>query len=324
MPSASAAQGLYLDGDVVRCGEPVGRRRCKKAVLKGGSTVCDNGHQHSLAELIVAAKRTGLTIDELLRQVYEIELSDPFALHREIPGLLVMGPEGDEQAFLRPDDKENPNPLGLPEGWARLLAPKVPISADQLYEQWVLPSQTPEWSDQPDGCTPVLRLILREIPCQGGPRPTSPVELYGWFGRRHNNYGPGIVRTDIHYSNWYLGRTTEDWVNAPAVLQAEWQMSFLPHPAWTTMKTWELQQKAVRKRLGLRLPFGPEELWMMDILAACGQRFRENTWTRTSTIYDGCPLGVNLTPDGVNLYRSWHPGHAYPGVGAAVAGVLAA
>lgn len=320
MRDASETLSSVGPDGIIRCALP-GRskeRQCAVPVIKEGRVIHHRGgrvyHSFSLGELLRALVDSGQgNLDEVLEEFYSLKQTDSLLPYHQINGLLVMGPAEIEQAFLSKNE-ENPNPLGLPDGWCQALAPPVPWSVDEL-KRVVEYCRTRDWQ-----CQPILRLMLREIICQGESHPTSLAKMYRWFGRPQGGYGPGIVRADVHYSNWYL-KQTEDWVNAPAVLQTEWQIGYLPHPFWTTSKTWDAQQKEVLKYPGIRFAGASEEVWMMGILEANGIKCRQTTWTRTSTLFDGAPLDATLYSSGVSLTRCWLPGDASPSVGVAAAGV---
>ena len=300
-----------------RCGKPVARVvdgelqvECTRRGCREWTSLPGWVELSKLQQVFELIKSGVLGLDQIL------DLADPLASYRQIDGLIVMGPEEIERAF-QSKDEENPNPLDLPTGWCQSLAPLVPWSVDEVKRVKDY-CQTKEWQ-----CQPVLRLMLPTITYQNDPHPTSLAEMYGWWGVGHDGFRPGRIRQDVFWSNWYLQNPSRGlvWVDGPAVNQAHWQLSYLPHPFWTTSKSWQDQQKEAEKYPDIRFASAPEEIWMMNILAANNIKCRQSTWTRTSTFFDGYPLEVNLRPRGVTLSRSWFPVPVYSSVGAAVAGV---
>lgn len=232
---------------------------------------------------------------------------DPLDPYRRIQGLIVIGPAEIEQAFLTADGG---NPLDLKPGWCPRIP--VPYSVEQI-KKLVELCQTREWRT-----TPVLWLALPEV----GGQPTSFINQYKWWGVQHDNMGPGKVRQDVFWSNWYIGKSGPDynWTREVATLQAQWHIGY-ELPALTTNLSWVKQQKAASER-GLSIATAARDALMLNlVLTATGKYLRLTTYARTSTIYEGEPLDVSCSGESVHVDRNWNPDDAYGYVGAALEGV---
>jgi len=93
------------------------------------------------------------------------------------------------------------------------------------------------------------------------------------------------------------------------------------HPLWTTRKDWADQQKAAADRKMPIATVSQDALMLNTVLAATGKRLRETTYSRTSTIYSGRPLGVDSAVSGVCVDRGRSPEDAGGSVAASVQGV---
>lgn len=304
MPSASATR-LYVEDSVVRCGEKVGRRKCRKVVLKGGRVVCDNDHEFSIAELLLAAKQAGqVNLEDVLAELFALQMSSPLAQYRGVSGLVVLTDVEIEAALKKPNGE---NPLNLADGWCQQQMSAVPWSVQQLIKLVEL-CKTPEWD-----CQPVLTFEPPTILDS----PITFARMYEWLGVALDGLGPGNVRDNVQYSNWPI-KENRDWVTAP--LSGGWRMYYQPTPFWARKKGWTDQQKWVGK-FGLNIRTAPEYTWMMDLWRANG--LPENSfWVRTISRVDGWPVNVYFSSYGVTLNYCYHyPEDAFGRVGAAVEGV---
>jgi len=231
---------------------------------------------------------------------------DSLDVYRRIQGLIVIGPQEIERAFLTSDGE---NPLGLEPGWCPRIP--VPYPVEQI-EAIAKLCQTREWNT-----TPILWLALPKI----GGTPTSLADQYNWWGVAHDSKGPGKVRENVFWSNWFRESGPEyNFAKEAAVAQPEWNISY-EFAGWGTNLNWERQQKAVRER-GLTIPTAARDALMLNlVLATTGRRLRSTTWARTSTRYDGRLLDLHSDAYGVDVSHFWHPGNAGVIVGVAVEGV---
>ncbi|OGD57195.1 hypothetical protein A2V71_02135 [Candidatus Berkelbacteria bacterium RBG_13_40_8] len=66
----------------------------------------------------------------------------------------------------------------------------------------------------------------------------------------------------------------------------------------------------------------PQDTWALNMVRAVyGESLRLSTYSRTSTIVDGCPLNVDSSSAGVDARRRWGPEFAHPDIAASVQGV---
>jgi len=312
MPSASATR-LYIEGSDVRCGERRGRDKCGRVVLRDGKVVDRGGHEFTLAELLLAAERARqVSRLDVLRETFKLEAAQrcDLAPYRQIEGLVVVGLAEVERAFLGPKGK---NPLNLPAGWCEAIAPPLQFTPETMARVAEY-CRTDDWQ-----CAPALVFELHEV----AGKPTSLLQMQEWFGYSHDGYSPGTIQQDIHYSNWYCAEQyrKQKWATAPIVPCPRWAVRYLPHPKWATLKTYAAQLEAVERFPGLRTAEAAGEAWMMDILTANDQRYRQSTWTCTATKVDGWPLDVGLIDGGVRVCQHCYPECVCGRVGLAVEGV---
>lgn len=258
----------------------------------------------------VERKELGQAIDLILSGQVEISqvlaLADPLADYRQIDNLILIGPEEIEKAFLGPKGE---NPLGLSPGWC----PRIPVpwSVEQI-EALAKLCQTPDWKT-----TPIPWLALPEVAGQ----PTSLYSQYNWWGVSHDGLGPGKIRQDIMWSNWFA-RGKQDYPRAhePAVKEPSWKIGY-ELPAWSASLNWKNQQKAAQER-GLTIATAPSDALMLNLVAvATGKKLRRYTSARTATICDGSPLYVDFCEEGLTVDRDWLPGGADDDLGLVAEGV---
>jgi hypothetical protein len=231
---------------------------------------------------------------------------DPLYEYRQIEGLIVVGPAELDRA-CRSHNSENPNPLGLKDGW--IPAIEVPTEMDR----WI---RSEKWRTDKQWAT---RAALVLTPPEIAGIPTSLIGQQKIWGVSHDGIGSGTVRQDVFWSNWFI-QPNYDWANVPAVTEWYWTLIY-EHPRWTTKKNWTNQQKAANER---RMPISSaaqDAFALNAVLAVTGTRLRLSTWSRTSTIFEGCPLSVRSRDDGVSVDRRWRPGDALGGLAASVQGV---
>jgi hypothetical protein len=244
------------------------------------------------------------------KMVQDFDILAPF---RKIRGLIVIGSKEWEKA-LRFNGKD---PMGLGQNWClrnfSLVTdtPNGPVElTPELMIKLVKLCQTPEWN-----CTPVLELELMEV----GGKPTSLETQYSLWGVGHDGRGPGSVRQDTMWSNWFIGK--HDWAKESATVKVVLKVKYLDFPAWSTMKNWNDQQKAAEER-GLTIASAPSDALTMNLVAiAKGKRFRETTYARTCTIYARSPLHVDFSDSSLRVIDDWSPESVDSAVVAAVEGV---
>lgn len=227
--------------------------------------------------------------------------NDPLAKYRRIRNLTVIGPAEWRKALMTKE-----NPLNLPANW-QPECPTLPelekmkaIAKLSLSKAWDTPA--------------ILWLALQEVSGQ----PTSLANQYKWWGVPHDGMGPGNIRKDVFYSNWFIGKY--DWANEPAVTEPTWIVGY-ELPIWTTSKNRRNQQLAVSEH-GMNIATATRDALMLNlVLAATGKRLRRTTYARTTTICDGYPLVVGSFDDGVYVGRCWDPDDGFDRVGASVEGV---
>lgn len=236
---------------------------------------------------------------------------DPLYRYRQINGLIVIGPAELDRACKKKDDPENPpdnpNPLGLKEGWITDI--EVPPDIDKCIcsEIW----RADEWATRA-----VLALILPEI----AGRKTSLINQQKLWGVPHDGFIGGTVRQDVFWLPSWIAQLNHDWANEPAVTEPQWVLIY-EHPLWTTGKNWTNQQRAAAER-GMAIATAALDAFVLNVvLAAKGIQLRPNSWSRTSTIAGGCPLRVVSRDGSVGVSRDWGPEDAYGFLAASVRGV---
>jgi len=231
--------------------------------------------------------------------------ADPYTEYRQVKGLVFIGPSEWEKAMTS-RDRRNRNPLGLKAGWCP--KPDLQYPVDQLQKLVVL-CRTPEWNT-----ISVVWLALPEVASTS----TSLVGQYSWWGIRHDNMGPGNVRKDVFWSNWFHSQD-ETWKDEPAVIEPTWMLGF-EHPRWTTGKNW-IRQQEVATDHGMTISTVAQDTLMLNLMASAGKRPRLSTWSRTSTVYGGDPLLVRSNAYGVYVYSYWSPQNALDNLAASVQGM---
>lgn len=229
-----------------------------------------------------------------------------FADYRNIRGLIFIGPKEWEKAMIS-RDRKNRNPLGIDTNWCP--QPEVPWTVDPI-KKLVELCRTPEWNT-----TPILWLALPEV----AGTPTSLVGQYSWWGVEHDSLGPGSVRADVFWSNWYHSRN-ESWKDQPAVTEPTWMIGY-EHPRWMAGKNWSRQQEVATEH-GMSIATVTQDALMLNLrLASAGKRLRSTTWSRTRTICDGYPLLVLSHGNGLVVRDYWNPGRAAGDLAASVQGM---
>lgn len=242
------------------------------------------------------------------------ELLDPFASYRKMPALIFIGPEDIERCFLGPNGE---NPLGLVPGWAPRDIPMVVSTprgdieiTPELMQRIIALCSTEEWQTPP---------ILWLCPPKVADLPTSLIQQYLWWGVMHDNMGPGNIRKDTMWSNWFV-QQLYPWAKEAASGQWEWKIGY-ELPRWSTKLKWENQQKETANR-GLINPPAVRDALMLNLVAiATGKKLRTSTYARTNTIYDGHPLYVCFHGDSLSVDQDWSPADVGGSLGAAVEGV---
>lgn len=237
---------------------------------------------------------------------------DPYAAYRKVKGASFIGPFEWERAMTS-RNRRNRNPLELNPGWC----PNLPVTLDgkeftlDHLKEVVRICQTSEWQT-----VPVLFLGLAEVAGTS----TSLVGQYSWWGVQRDDFGPGSVRQDVFWSSWYCQRDDCPWRDDSAVLEPVWLLGY-EHPNWTTRKTWDSQQVAVAERRMVHATAAQDVLMLNLVQAATGKRLRTATWSRVSTICQGCPLYVDSNGYGVGVSQFWGPEFAYDSMAWSVLGV---
>ena len=149
--------------------------------------------------------------------------------------------------------------------------------------------------------------------------PTSLIGQNKIWGVKHDGIEAGIVRSDVFWSNYFIG-PSYDWANVPAADGWTLQLVY-EHVLWTTKLDWPLQKKAAANNAMPIASAAADAFALNAILAATGIRLRGSTYSRTSTIFDGVPLDVYSFPLGVSAFRNWVPESAYENIAASVWGV---
>lgn len=230
--------------------------------------------------------------------------ADPLADYRQIEGLIVIGPEELNKACHGPNGE---NPLKLQPGWI----PDIPIPAD--YDKWI---RSLIWRDNSEWAT---RAALVLTPSEIAGIPTSLIGQNEIWGVPHDGEEAGKVRQDVFWSNYFV-QPKYNWAKEPATNEWRWTLAY-EHPLWTTKLNWNNQQAAAKKRKMPIMTAAQDAFVLNVVLAATGIRLRETTWSRTSTVYGGYPLGVRSCGNGVNVYRSWSPQDAHGILAASVQGI---
>lgn len=232
---------------------------------------------------------------------------DPLSGYRKIKNLIFVGPEQWNKATTS-RDRKNRNPLGLIPDWCP--RPVLPYTIEQMKELARFCEIEKAWRTRV-----VFYLALPKV----GEVPTSLIGQYKLWGVAHDNLGPGVVRRDVFWSNWFI-QPNYDWAGHLPVAQPTWMIGY-EHPLWTTEKNWPNQQAAAADRKMTIVAVSQDILMMNLVLAATGKRLRGSTYSRTSTIYDGSPLSVDSRAYGVDVYRYWASEDAYDDLAASVQGV---
>lgn len=217
-------------------------------------------------------------------------LPDPLAEYRQIEGLIVVGP-AELDKVCRSLNSDNPNPLGLADGWI----PDIPVPDE--WDQWI---HSGIWRDDKNWQT---RAALILTPPEIAGIPTSPIGQNKIWGVPHDGLPGGIVRQDVFWSNYFV-KPNYDWANTPAVSEWQWQLGY-EHPVWITRQNWPKQQKSAESR-GMPVASVAADTFILNaVLAAYGVRLRASTYSRTSTVFDGYPLDVGSLAGGVCVRQHW-------------------
>jgi len=232
---------------------------------------------------------------------------DPLSEFREIKDLIVIGPAEWKKA-VRGGGHKNRNPLWLSQNWCP--CPQVPYSVEQM-RQLVELSKAPEWNTRV-----VLWLALPKV---GGVL-TSLMGQSELWGVAHDNLVGGQVRSDPFWSNWFVEHRYPCALE-PAVTEPTCLVGY-ELPRWTIMYCFSYQQKLARDR-EMSIMTASQYALMCNLLAINGVWFHKRTWSRTSSIIDGCPLSVGWYSEyGLDIdWRWWIPMGVDSRVGASVEGV---
>ena len=228
--------------------------------------------------------------------------SDPLDEFRGIDGLFICGQTELDQLFRTED-----NPLKLKQGW-------IPeLQVEEKLSEWI---HSAVWRDTLEWNT---RAILTLVPPRVGKYPTHLIGQHQLLGVDHDGVPGGVIRKDIFYSNFFV-QPNYDWARKPAT-RGWWVALLYEHPHWTTDKDWASQQTAAQQKR-IKTVSAALDVWGLNMVLAChGIRLRENTYSRTDTIYDGNPLDVYGCADGVYVRRNWSPLTAHPLIALSVHGV---
>lgn len=234
---------------------------------------------------------------------FMVNSNDPAEPYRGIKGLTIIGPLEYERVAM---GKEGQNYLDLKPGWCPRFP--VPLSVKEIRARVKLARQ---WDTN--------ATLMLDIP-KIGVFPTSLENQSFWFAVPHNGSDPGVIHPDIFWSNWFMGQG-HDWAKKPSVLEPTWKIKY-ELPNWTIRKTWEEQKSVIADHHLINATATSDALYLNLTLALTGKRLRLNTWARTSTISDRCPLGVGSDGDGVRVNQRRSPASVGDGLGAAVEEVL--
>lgn len=300
----NCGDGLVVIGPSGELEVPCNRQRCRK----GGITT-------PIRPIGFVRVPEGMTTERGLKILEAIQngripagaieqFLDPLYTCRQIKDLIVIGPTELDKACRTSDGK---NPLGLKEGWI----PEIPVP-DKL-DQWI---RSEKWRTDGQWST---RAVLVLMPPVIAGIPTSLIGQQKIWGIVHDGINPGSVRQDVFYSNWFV-QSNYDWANIPAVTDWRWVLVY-EHPRWTTNLNWLEQQRVAAER-GMLISTAAQDVLALNlVLAATGTRLRTSAFSRTSTVFDGCPFRVDSDDNGVNLYQCWYPEYANGNVAVSVQGV---
>ncbi len=288
-----------------------------KAVLKGEPVFYEGGNQIALPPGI--DPKSALRLLTLL-QKGEIpqEILDPFSPYRRFDNGIFIGPDEVEKAFL---GSEGENPLGLPERWAPRDIPMVIITPDGR-EIEITPDlirglselcKTKEWKT-----LFILYLCPPSVPAKEGNLPTHLINQSLWWRVAHDNLGPGTIRNNVFYSNWFLG-PNHQWAQEPASTKWCWRIGY-EHPLWTAMRDWDVQQAVVAKKK-MDIATVSSDTLMLNLVRALDAKLRMTTWSRTNTPDPDDPLCIYGSDDGVNVNDDWYCRLANDRIGVSVQGV---
>lgn len=228
--------------------------------------------------------------------------------YNKIRNLIYVGPERVEKVMA--GNRRNPNPLGLSSDWCPKVVPQY--SVEQMKELARFCQVEKDWQTRV-----IYYLVLQKI----GGLPVNLENQYDWLGVKHDNFGPGQVRDNVMYSNWFKGKNLPEALEMPEIdVEAALCIGY-EFPRWAAGLNYEDQKKAARDR-GMRQVSAVQDTWMLNIVhASTAKRLRETTWSRTSSLYDGYPLDVSSGGYGVYVRRRWISPHANALVGLSVQGV---
>lgn len=251
-----------------------------------------------------AATLTGLQV--LIEGHREIATNDDSSVaYRRISNLIVIGPEEWEKAFRTP---EGGDPFNLGTGWC----PRdIPVP-------WI-PAQMATLAKLCKGRNWKTRIVLWLALPEVGGLPTTLTNQYKWFGVGHDGKGPGEIRQNVFWSNWFVGKNYV-WADEPAVIEPTWMIGY-ELPEWTMNKNWQNQQNVAQEH-GMSIATASRDALMLNlVLAATGKKLRLTTYARTTTVCGSSPLDVDSDDVGVFVRSHWNPGNVHDALGLTVEGV---
>jgi hypothetical protein len=231
---------------------------------------------------------------------------DPLADYRRIKNLVFNGPDQWNLAATS-RDRRNRNPLGLPSDWCP--RPVLPYTADQMKEVARFCKVEKEWQ---------TRVILHLALPRMGSVPLNLNGQYDVWGVEHDNMGPGRIRRDAYWSNWYRGKNY-DWADELPVIEPIYIVGY-EHARWITGLAFPDQQKAAQDR-NMAIATAALDAQMLNVARINGKCLRETTYSRTCTLFGGEPLDVYSGGNGVRVNRRWNAGSAGDDIAASVQGV---
>lgn len=252
-----------------------------------------------------------------------VQGEDLLKAYQKIRGrfFLFFGPAEWERACLGPKEE---NPLDLERGWCHKLLAENPLVIPrpiEVIKRVVAYCRTPEWNTRH-----TIWLMVPEIPSPKGKIRTNLLNQNFLWGAPHDDIGPGLVRQDVFWSNWFVSQNEKgkmaryELADEPACDELDWGYGY-EFAAWTAKKIWVDQQAAISQRQGLSTVTAPRDALMLNLARANGRELRLAGCCRTETIFDGHPLDVSSRPNGVFVRQYWNPEDAYEGIAASVQGV---
>lgn len=228
--------------------------------------------------------------------------------YRKMKGLFVVGPSEYDKLF-----RTRENPLNLKKGWV----PDIEIAPRD--DAWI---RSGIWRDDEEWKT---RAALVLTPHRVGVISTNLMGQNKLFGVGHDGVNPGIIRRDVFWNNYFVGKEDDAkpdclWAIEAAVSDWRWILTY-EHVLFTVGKNWGNQQ-LIAKEKGMSISTVSQDAWALNVVrAAYGESLRLSTWSRTSTIVDGCSLVVSSHAVGIDVSRRWSPEHADSDIAASAQGV---